>query len=87
MSDSASIHATAIVSILFSPSDIALTTATSSAQTVAGYDAFSILQPVYIFPESVISAAPTLKFDYGAYAFSAIFLAKSAKSLFFISTY
>ena len=55
MSDSASIHATAIVSILFSPSDIALTTATSSAQTVAGYDAFSIFKsfpsPFYILDE------------------------------------
>ena len=36
VSDSASMHATAIVSIFFSPSDIALTTATSSAQTEAG---------------------------------------------------
>ena len=63
VSDSASIHATAIVLIFFSPSDIALNTATSSAQTEAGYDAFSILHPVYTFPESVINAAPTLKFE------------------------
>ena len=68
VSDSASIQATAIVLIFFSPSDIALTTATSSAQTEAGYDAFSMLHPEYTFPESVIKAAPTLKFEYGAYA-------------------
>jgi len=36
VSDFASIQATAILSILVSPSEIALNTATSSAQTVAG---------------------------------------------------
>ncbi len=54
LSDSASIQATAIESIFVSPSEIALKTATSSAQIVAGYAAFSILQPVYIFPDSDI---------------------------------
>ena len=62
----ASIHATAIVSIFVSPSDIAFKIATSSPHTVAGYEAFSILQPVYMFPESVIKAAPTRKLEYGA---------------------
>ena len=46
VSDFASIQATAIVSIFDSPSDIALNTATSSPQTVAGYAELSILQPV-----------------------------------------
>ena len=39
-------QATAKVSIFVSPSEIALNTATSSAQTVAGKETFSMLQPV-----------------------------------------
>ena len=62
-------------------SEIALKTATSSAQIVAGYEAFSILHPVYMFPESVTNAAPTRKLEYGACAFLAISFAKSANFL------
>ena len=54
---------TAIFVIFFSPSYIALNIATLSAQTVGVYDAFSILQPPYILPESVNTDAPTLKFE------------------------
>jgi hypothetical protein len=35
------------------------------------YEAFSTLQPVMIRPSSTSAAAPTLNFEYGAYAFLA----------------
>ena len=41
-----------------------------SAQFVAPKEAFSILLPVYISPFSKSIAEPTLKFEYGQYAFS-----------------
>jgi hypothetical protein len=55
----------AIFSNSYSPSLIALNIATLSAQTVAGYDEFSIFAPVYIFPLFVNRQAPTLNFEYG----------------------
>jgi hypothetical protein len=39
-----------------------------SAQFVNPYDAFSTLQPENTSPESVSTAAPTWKFEYGAWA-------------------
>ena len=42
-----------------------------SAQRVMPYEAFSTLQPVMIRPSSTSAAAPTLNFEYGAYAFLA----------------
>src|SRR5699024_12487096 len=53
----------------FSPAEIALKIATLSAQQLTGKAAFSILHPVYILPVSVSNAAPTLKLEYGVYAF------------------
>src|SRR5687767_4018807 len=53
-----------------SPSDKAFSSATRSAQTVRPYEAFSTLQPPYTRPSAVISAAPTLKPEYGATACS-----------------
>ena len=49
------------------PSDIALKIAVLSAQFVGVYAAFSILHPWYIVPSAARRAAPTLKFEYGAY--------------------
>src|SRR5262249_11303623 len=60
---------TAISANSRAPSESALSSATRSAQTVSAYVAFSTLQPVKIFPSLVRSAAPTLKFEYGAEAF------------------
>ena len=45
---------------------IAEPSATRSAQVPAPNDAFSKLQPIYIFPLSASRAAPTLKPEYGA---------------------
>ena len=60
---------TATISIRVLPSAaIAVVTAFRSAHIVAPYDEFSTLQPVYIFPEDVTTAAPTLNPEYGAYA-------------------
>ena len=50
---------TAIATNFFSPSETALNIAVLSAQFPAGYDAFSILKPPYIFPVSDKIAAPT----------------------------
>src|SRR5262249_18376808 len=46
-------------------------TSPHSAHSVSPYDAFSTLQPVSIRPSSVRPAAPTWKFEYGAYAWPA----------------
>src|SRR5258708_11785070 len=61
---------TAMESKLSSPSLMALKMATRSAQRVRPYVAFSMLQPVKIFPEEECSAAPTLKLENLAWAFS-----------------
>ena len=50
------------------PSEIALNTATRSAQSVSPYDAFSTLQPVTTAPSVARNAAPTLNLEYGACA-------------------
>jgi len=54
---------TAIASNLVEPSEIALKIATLSAHTVRPKDAFSILQPVNIFPSVQRTAAPTLNLE------------------------
>src|SRR5229473_2969661 len=61
---------TAMASKPRSPSLIALNMAMRSAQTVRPYVAFSTLHPPKIRPEVRRSAAPTRKFEYGAWAFS-----------------
>ena len=55
--------ATAFISLF--PSCTPLKIAVLSAQLVAPKDAFSTLDPVYIFPSSNNIAAPTLKLEYG----------------------
>src|SRR5579862_4327789 len=62
--------ATAMRLNLRAPSEIALNTATRSAQIVSPYVAFSMLQPVKMRPFSSSSAAPTLNFENGACACS-----------------
>src|ERR1043165_7757490 len=64
-----------------SPSEIALTMATRSAQIVRPYVAFSTLQPVMIRPSGVWRAAPTLNPEYGACAFSRTLRAASTRAL------
>ncbi|GAG72392.1 unnamed protein product, partial [marine sediment metagenome] len=67
--------------LFFKPFETAFEIATLSAQIVKPYDEFSTLQPLYTFPDLVNKAAPTLKFEYGAYAFSPVFFAISTSSL------
>src|SRR2546423_6593908 len=50
----------------FSPAAIAAATADRSAQIVRPNDTFSTLQPLKIFPLLVLTAAPTVNFEYGA---------------------
>ena len=45
------------------PAATALPKATLSAQIVNPYDAFSMLQPTWIVPDSVKTAAPTRKLE------------------------
>ena len=51
------------------PSETALKTATRSAQSVRPYEAFSTLQPVWMRLAESSSAAPTWKWENGAWAF------------------
>src|SRR5579885_1008314 len=67
------------------PSEIALKTATRSAHSVSPKVAFSILHPVNTRPFSSSSAAPTLKFENGAWAFSRARMASSASRLLMLS--
>src|SRR5439155_24190226 len=73
---------TAMASKPRSPSLIAVKMAMRSAQTVRPYVAFSTLQPPKILPEVARSAAPTRKFEYGAWAFSLACLAASIRVSF-----
>src|SRR5438093_9844858 len=50
------------------PRATAVATAARSAQMPAGNDAFSTLHPSVMLPSAARSAAPTRKFEYGAYA-------------------
>src|ERR1700693_341866 len=68
-----------------SPSLIALKIATRSAQMVSPYVAFSTLQPEKILPEVLRKAAPTRKFEYGAWAFSLACLAASISKSFSVT--
>jgi len=52
---------TAMAAISVLPSETAFTTAVRSAQMVAPKEEFSTLQPVYILPSAVSTAAPTRK--------------------------
>src|SRR5687767_6777197 len=62
------------------PSEIALKTATRSAHIVSPYVAFSMLQPVTTWPSAVSSAAPTVKVEYGACAYSRALRAAAIRS-------
>ena len=64
------------------PSLTALKIAVRSAQFVAGYAAFSILQPVNTLSSTQRSAAPTAKPEYGQYACFLAFNASMTSSLF-----
>src|SRR4029077_4428999 len=61
---------TAMASNPRSPSETALKMAVRSAQQVRPRVAFSTLQPVKTRPDLARRAAPTRKFEYGAWAFS-----------------
>jgi hypothetical protein len=69
--------------IVFSPANTALAIAILSAQIVAEYDEFSTLQPTKTRPELDNAAAPTLNFEYGAYALSR---ARVAASISFLTS-
>src|SRR5215469_5129985 len=66
---------TASISIFGPNSATAEKIAVLSAQLVMPYDAFSTLQPAKIFPFVRRTAAPTWKFEYGAWAFFITLLA------------
>src|SRR5215469_610542 len=66
---------TAAISIFGPNSATAENIAVLSAQLVMPYDAFSTLQPAKIFPLVRRTAAPTWKFEYGAWAFFITLLA------------
>src|ERR1700719_91307 len=66
---------TAMASKPRSPSEMALKMAVRSAQHVKPSVAFSTLQPENTRPDFARSAAPTRKFEYGAWAFSRACLA------------
>ena len=59
---------TAIASKFVSPAFTAANAAVRSAQTVRPYDAFSTFAPLWTLFRFVLIAAPTLYFEYGAYA-------------------
>src|ERR1700733_5008694 len=72
---------TARISILGPSCATAEKIAVRSAQFVIPYEAFSTLQPVKILPLVSRMAAPTRKFEYGAWAFFITLVA--ARSSFF----
>ena len=63
---SVTMETTAIFSNSLLPSETALKKAVLSAQFVGEKAEFSMLHPVYTFPEVVNNAAPTQKPEYGA---------------------
>src|SRR5579872_660910 len=69
------VTATASISIFGPSSATAEKMAVRSAQLVIPYEAFSTLQPLKICPLVRRMAAPTRKFEYGAWAFFMTFLA------------
>src|SRR2546423_109674 len=74
--------AMAISSKSVSPCETAEATARVSAQIASPYAEFSMLQPVITSPLLVRSAAPTRKFEYGAYALSSARRAASRREAF-----
>src|SRR4051812_16284548 len=71
--------AIAISSNSVSPCETADATARVSAQIASPYAEFSMLQPVTSCPSRVRRAAPTRKFEYGAYALSSARIAASRR--------